>query len=285
MSRFKKILKITFAILVVLLFIFYFLFLNFSSPKSTSEVIDEFQEAFYQPTIKTNSYKGFKYRVLSMQKEIDSSKATLVFVHGAPGSLLDFKNYLADSLLNVKTNMISYDRVGYGFKDKYKVQKSLAFEVEVLKDILHTLDNKKTIIIGYSYGGPIALALKETYQKIILLAPAIYSKVETMPWMLNFYKWKATRWLVPAVWKSASEEKISHVSELEKFENNWVQNSSKIISIHGDEDGIVPYENSLFLKKQFPEEQFKLITIPNTGHALIWTKFEQIKSELLKQLH
>lgn len=285
MSRFKKILKITFAIVVVLLFVFYFLFLNFSSPKSTSEVIDEFKDNMYQPTIKTNSYKGFEYRILSMQKEIDTSKTTLVFVHGAPGSLLDFKKYLADSLLNVKANMISYDRVGYGFEDTHTVQKSLTFEVEILNDVLKTLDKNKTIIVGYSYGGPIALAVKAAYKKIVLVAPAVYSKVEPMPWMLNFYKWKATRWLVPTIWKSASEEKMNHRTELEKFEHNWKLNPSKIISIHGDEDGIVPYENSLFLQEQFPEEQFELITVPDTGHALVWTQFELIKSELLKQLH
>lgn len=284
MKLVKKILKITGIVLIILLLVIYILFVHFSSQKSNSEVIDEFSNTSFQPIIRTNSYKGYEYRLLSMQKKIDSSKTTIVFVHGAPGSLLDFKSYLADSLLNVKTNMISYDRIGYGFKDKNKVQKSLVFEVEVLNDILHTLDNKKTIIVGYSYGGPIALAVKEKYKKIVLLAPAVYSKVEPMPFMLNFYKWKMTRWLVPAIWKSASEEKMNHKTELQKFENNWKLNPSEVISIHGDEDGIVPFENSLFLQAHFPTEQFKLITISNTGHALIWTQFEQIKSELLNQI-
>jgi pimeloyl-ACP methyl ester carboxylesterase len=284
MKRFKKILKIVGSVLVVLLIAIYILFVNFSSQKSNSEVINEFEDSYYKPLLKTNTYKGFDYRVLTMQKEIDTSKTTIVFVHGAPGSLLDFKSYLADSTLNVKTNMISYDRIGYNFKDKNTVQKSLAFEVETLHDVLKNLNRTKTIIVGYSYGGPIALAEKDNYKSIVLLAPAVYSKVEPIPWMLNFYKWKATRWLVPAIWKSASEEKMTHKSELRKFENNWKKNPSQIISIHGNDDGIVPYENSLFLQKQFPATQFKLITIPDTGHSLVWTQFELIKSELLKQL-
>jgi len=284
MKLFKKILKITGAVVVILLLVLYLLFVNFSLPKSNSEVIQEFAGNYYQPLLKTNRYKGFDYRVLSMQKEIDTTKTTLVFVHGAPGSLLDFKNYLADSILNVKANMISYDRIGYNFNDKNTAQKAVAFEVEILNDVLKNLNKTKTILVGYSYGGPIALAVKENYKSIVLLAPAVYSKIEPMPWMLNFYKWKATRWLAPAIWKSASEEKMSHKSELQKFENNWKKNPSQIISIHGNDDDIVPYENSLFLQKQFPAEQFKLITIPDTGHALVWTQFELIKSELLKQL-
>ncbi|WP_301400591.1 alpha/beta fold hydrolase [Polaribacter huanghezhanensis] len=285
MKRLKKILKIVSAIIVVLFLVLYFLFVNFSSPKSNEEVIEEFAESFHKPLLTTNTYKGFEYRVVSMQKEIDTSKTTLVFVHGAPGSLLDFKKYLADSLLNTKANMISYDRIGYNYKDKNTVQKLISFEVEILHDVLKNLKKTKTIIVGYSYGGPIALAVKEKYKSIVLIAPAVYSKVEPMPFMLNFYKWKATRWLVPAIWQSASEEKRTHKSELRKIENNWTTNPSQIICIQGNDDGIVPYENSLFLQQQFPAKQFKLITIPETGHALVWTQFELIKEEILKQVN
>lgn len=243
-----------------------------------------FKKNHHQPIIKTNSYKQFRYRVIAMQKEIDTTLPTLVFVHGTPGSSLDFKRYLADSILNTKANMISYDRVGYNFEDEYLAQKSIDFEVEILNDLTQKLKKENTILIGYSYGGPIALAVKEEYRKIVLLAPAVYSKVEPMPWMLNFYKWKLTRWLVPAIWKSASEEKIAHKEELQKRENNWADNPSNILVIHGNADGIVPYENSLFIQKQFSKERFELVTINDAGHGLIWSNFDFIKTQFLKIL-
>ncbi len=62
-------------------------------------------------------------------------------------------------------------------------------------------------------------------------------------------------------------------------------NPSNVLSIHGDSDGIVPYENSLFLQKQFPENQFELKTIKGAGHALVWSNFDFIKNELLKLSH
>ena len=202
-----------------------------------------------------------------------------------------FKDILDDSqkaftkkIIKIFDEKFKFHLDRYKYATRYKNVDAVSHRDACL-DILKTLDKNKTIIVGYSYGGPIALAVKAAYKKIVLVAPAVYSKVEPMPWMLNFYKWKATRWLVPTIWKSASEEKMNHRTELEKFEHNWKLNPSKIISIHGDEDGIVPYENSLFLQEQFPEEQFKLITVPDTGHALVWTQFELIKSELLKQLH
>ena len=285
MKLFKKILKIVFSILFTLLIVVYLFFVNFSSIKSDEEVLKEFEESIHKPFISYVTFKNFEYRVLSMQEKIDTLKTTVVFVHGAPGSLLDFKKYLADSLLNAKSNMISYDRIGYGFNQTHLAQKSLDFGVEILRNVVKDLNLENTIIVGYSYGGPIALAMKEKFKNIVLLAPSVYSKVEPMPFVLHFYKWKMTRWLVPKIWKSASEEKMNHPQELEKFEKRWIENPSQIIDIHGDEDGIVPFENSLFLKEQFSSKQFELINIPTGGHSLVWSNFTLIKAELLKLLN
>lgn len=285
MRLFKKGLKIVGGVLIILLIAVYFLFVNFSSPKSDDEIKELFKEAKVKVFVDANTYKEFKYRSVSVQKEIDTAKTTLVFVHGAIGSAIDFKRYMADSLMRARFNMVSYDRIGYNYNDETLAQKSLKFEVEMLKDFIKKLNPKKTILVGYSYGGPIALAVKEKYKQIVLLAPAVHSKVESIPFMLNFYKWRITRWLVPRVWKSASVEKITHKFELQKYEQNWKINPSQIISIHGDSDGIVPYENSLFLEKQFPVNQFTLKIINKAGHSLIWSNFEFIKNEFLKLVY
>lgn len=285
MKLVKKILKIITTVLVVLLIAVYMLFVNFSSPKSDAEIHEVFNDVGVALFVAKNTFSGFKYRTVSVQKRIDTSKTTLVFVHGAIGSAIDFKNYMIDSLLRSKFNMVSYDRVGYNYNDKTLAQESLKLEVDVLRDFSKGLNPKKTILVGYSYGGPIVLAMKEKYKHIVLLAPAAYSIVEPMPFMLNFYKWKLTRWLVPHVWKSASLEKMTHKRELQKYEQNWGINPSDIITIHGNSDGIVPYENSLFLQEQFPENQFELRTIHDAGHSLVWSNFEFIKKEFLKLTH
>ena len=105
-----------------------------------------------------------------------------------------------------------------------------------------------------------------------------------MPWLLNVYNWKASRWLIPAIWKAASKEKLSHKTDLQKFENNWDTNPSNIISVHGNEDWIVPYENSLFLNTKFSSKQFELVTLKGAGHGLVWSHFEEIKKQIIQQL-
>ncbi len=281
MKVYRKILKFTTILFLLTLIIVYYLFSSFTSPKSDEVIIEKFNKTV-KPIITQENFKGFKYRKLTIKR--DTILPTLIFVHGTIGSSIDFAEYMKDSLLLSKVNMISYDRIGYNFKDKNPVQESIAFERDMLSDIIKDLNPNKTIILGYSYGGPIALATKQKVNKIILLAPAVYSKVEPMPWAINLYKSSLTRWLIPDVWKEASKEKISHRKDLQRFENNWKNTPNKIISIHGTNDWIVPYENSIHLQNQLPKNQFELISIKDAGHGLVWSNFKEIKQELLKQL-
>ncbi|MDT7832199.1 alpha/beta hydrolase [Flavobacteriaceae bacterium S356] len=281
MRLFKKVLKITFSIVLLVFIGLYIMFYQFTKPKSDEVVMDELTTELVRPKLTKERFKNFEYRMVSVEK--DSSLPTIVFVHGTIGSAVDFKSYLTDSLLLEKANMIAYDRVGYNYKDTHNVQESISFEAAMLDSIIG--DRTNVILVGYSYGGPIALATKKTVKSIVLLAPAVYSKVEPMPSMINVYKWKLTRWLVPPIWKQASREKISHQEDLKKFEDHWGQTNNKVISIHGDADWIVPYSNSLFLEKQFSKDQFKLVTINNVSHELVWSNDTLIKQELLKLLN
>lgn len=282
MKLLKKILKIIGFVLLLLLIGFYILFYTMTAPKSDEKVFEAFSELGVTPLITREKYKTFDFRKVSIVK--DTSLPTIVFVHGTIGSVLDFKEYMADSVLTSKANMIIYDRIGYNFEDENNVQESIAFESEMLEDVVKNLNPKKTILAGYSYGGPIALASKRDYKKVILFAPAVYSKVEPMPWMLNLYKWKLTRWIVPPIWKQASKEKMSHPEDLKNFETKWNQNPNRIVSIHGDGDWIVPYSNSEYLRSIFTEDRFDLVTLPDANHDLIWSRFSEIREQLIKEL-
>lgn len=278
----KKTLKITAWILLLLVVGFYIFFYVATSPKSDETVLEPYKELGIKAELSYEKFKNFDYRKLSIVR--DTTLPTLVFVHGTIGSVRDFERYMKDSLISTKANVLAYDRIGYNYKDKNDVQESIAFEVAMLEDIVKEIPNDNIILVGYSYGGPIALASKQIYKQVVLLAPAVYSKVEPMPAMLNFYKWRLTRGLVPPVWKQASKEKMSHPKDLENFEKTWYTSPSNVVSLHGDQDWIVPFSNSEYLAKQFPKDQFELEVVKEAGHGLIWTHFEEIRNHLLSYL-
>ncbi len=282
MRRFLiKTFKVVGYILVGLLVTILILINIFFKPKTDDDIRKIFSEGNITLQLKTLKFKDVNFRVILTRKELDTTLPNLVFIHGSPGSAMDFKRYLLDKDLNTKANLIAFDRVGYGKWNVGDIRK-ISFEVAMLNSLTSEMDISNTILVGYSYGAPVALASKKEYKKIVLCAPAVYSEVEPMFWMLNFYKWKVTRWLMPNLLKAASKEKLQHQNDLREFEQSWGDNASDIYVIHGDKDWIVPYENSLFIQNQFPKERFELITLKEAGHELIWSRFDEIKRELLK---
>ncbi len=282
MKKLKKFLKISLLVLSTLILILYILFSWFTAPKSDDEVLKSFQGKKIDVKLIHTKFKDFKYRKIEVVK--DSSLPTIVFVHGTIGSVMDFQSYFSDSLLSKRANMIAYDRIGYNYKDENSVQESIAFESEMLQHVIKDVPSKQLILVGYSYGGPIVLASKINTKKMILIAPAVYSKVEPMPSILQFYKWKLTRWIIPSIWKEASKEKLSHPEDLQSFEKKWNENPNQIISIHGDRDWIVPYENSKYLERILPSDQFQLVTLPEANHDLVWSRFKEIRNLILNEL-
>ena len=260
-------------------------FYQFSKPKSTARIVSDFEKLGLVPEVRELPFRGFKVREILMKSTGNSAEVpTLVFVHGTPGSALDFKKYMTDSVLLSKANMIAYDRVGFGVSNAGETQNSIAFDVSLLKEVTKSLDSKNTILVGYSYGGPIALASQEEYKDIVLLAPAVCATVEPMPAILNIYKWKATRWMVPKIWESAAIEKMSHKKELLKYDSVWLDQKSPITVIQGTTDRIVPYGNTLYLEKKFPQNQLSVVTLKDVGHGLVWSRFAEIKKELLLRI-
>ena len=280
----KKILKITGIVIGILLIGLLIAAHIFLKPSSDKKVLERLANTHHKPHITYNTYKDFAYRVVTMQQEIDTLLPTLVFVHGSPGSLLDYGRYYKDSLLNTKANIIGYDRVGYGLGNAGNVQGSIAFELEILHDVIKDIPPEKIVLVGYSYGGPIVLASSKPYKYKVSLASAISGDLEPMFWMLNFYKWRLTRPLIPSLLKAAAKEKFSHLSDLKNYDDKWNVSTAPVIDIQGDKDWIVPYENSKILQQKMKDKDFTMVTIKGGGHGLVWTNFELIKNEILKTL-
>lgn len=274
-----KILGASVLILLILLTVGVY---RFSDRKTDKKIVKIFKKDASNVFIKHLNFKDKDIRVLEMQQIIDTALPILVFVHGSPGSALDFKKYLMDTDLNKNYNIIVYDRIGYGNLNTGEVLNSVQEEVAVLHEVLKDYDVNNIVLLGYSYGGTIALAAPENYKNKIILAGAVRGDLEPMFWVLNLYKWKFTRPLVPKVLRAASQEKLEHVTELSSLEDKWDISTSPILIIHGNKDRIVPYENSLYLKEKIDKKKLTLITIEKGNHSLVWTNFALIKNEILK---
>lgn len=285
MRRLKKILKVVIIIISLLILGTLIAAHLMLKPKSDDKVLEKLDNAYHKPFISYNKYKNFEYRVVTMQKVIDTTLPTLVFVHGSPGSPLDFARYFKDSLLNKKANILGYERVGYGLMNAGNIQGSIKSELEILHDVIKNIPSEKIVLIGYSYGGTIVLASPKNYKFKVSLASAISADLEPMFWTLNLYKWPITRPLIPKSVQAAAKEKYAHLTDLPNYDTLWTFSKSPVVNIQGDKDWIVPYENSLILEYKFRNKDFKMVKIQDSGHELIWSDFDLIKNEILLTLN
>ena len=215
------------------------------------------------------------------------SSPTIVFVHGAPGSLSDYARFLSDKELTQKANVISVDRPGYGYSQFGEPMTSLEKQANTLHQALQRKYGFQDIIlVGHSYGGPViaqmAILFPEIYETIVLLAPALDPQNEKDIKIAKMAKWKMTKWMVPMAMKVAAAEKFSHVSELKNLDKKWGDFSSKAIILHGTSDRLVPFENVAYLENKIPDKKnLKTIILKGEDHFLPWTRFDLIKDELL----
>lgn len=218
---------------------------------------------------------------------LDTAQPVL-FVHGAPGSWDSYLNLLDDTLLQHNFHLISVDRPGYGKSQKRPKKKVYSLE-EQAKSIIIALksnhSNKKAIIIGRSYGAPVAAKLAAMYpdkiEKIVLLSPAIDPDTEKFWWFSNLGKLFLVRWFLPERMNTATDEKYAHIKELKILKNDWKKIRSDVTVMAGGKDWIVDTTNFSFAKKMLIGKNAKFIFIPESGHLISSSRPDLVKKEIL----
>ena len=102
---------------------------------SSSEIDEYFKEDEIKPKLKKNIYGD---RIINYAIVESGDKPLVIFLHGAPGSLSAFIDYLKNKELQKSVNMIAVDRPGYGYSNFGKEETSLqaqAFYIAV--DCIH----------------------------------------------------------------------------------------------------------------------------------------------------
>ena len=215
------------------------------------------------------------------------SNPPLLMIHGAPSNWKAYKNFLTDTVMYNHFQLISVDRLGYGesTSGKQKVVASIEKQAEEIeKTLLCNLSGEKAIIIGRSYGAPIAAKIAanhpEKVLKLILAAPVIDPNHEKYFW----FAYAARTWLVkpflPREYATATDEKFAHSSELKKMIQDWKKIICSVTVIQGGKDEIGDKVNLRFSHRMLNKLKSKFIFIPNAGHYITDEHYDLVKKEV-----
>ena len=211
------------------------------------------------------------------------NKPILLLIHGSPGSWKSFAHFYKDERLLSDFDIITYDRMGFGDNRAGKPHLSLDDHLIVPLEVLNLKENEKreVIIVGHSYGGPVAAKLasilSNRVRKLILVAASMDPELEKMKWYQHVGKLPIIRSLIPSTLDVVNREILGLKAELLKLESQYpIQKDTRII--HGAIDKLVPVENVEYMKRNFP--QFKLRVIKEMRHFVPWSFPHLIKEEI-----
>ncbi len=262
----------------------------FSFTMKNKEIYKHFKKKKMGVKIKYYDFEGKKVRYMETGTK---NKPTVIFVHGAPGSMTGFIDFLSDSNLSASAHLVAIDRPGYGKSGFGKSEVTIKKQAEAMVKVLDDLSiDDSAIFVGHSYGGPIisriAMDYPQKVKSLILAAPAIDPEHEKI-FKISYWivKGSPLRWIIPRGFKVANDEKLNHIDELNKMLPLWEKITVPVTLIHGKKDGLVPFQNATFGQKVLVNSPLRMVTKDDMGHLIPWQNptliYDAIHNYLIKK--
>lgn len=216
-------------------------------------------------------------------------KPKVVFLHGAPGSSRSFIHFLQDTSLTEDAYLIVVDRPGYGLSRHRNSITSLKEQVELLIPLISSSE-EPVILVGHSFGGPLAARMAMDYpdlvDALIFIAPAIDPGLEpSEDWFRLPLSATFLRWLLPPQWRAANDELYFLEEELNKMLPLWENIVVPVTIIQGRQDTHVPAGNARFAKEMLVNSpDVEIIVKEELDHFIPWQQPELIKTAIHNHL-
>lgn len=247
-----------------------------------------FHDHRVEPRINYYTSRGRTVRYLQAG---DQAKATILFIHGAPSSLSYWKGYLTDSSLLEKATLYAVDRPGYGYSGLGDPLPDMNTQAAILKLVLDSLHKAPhpIILVGVSYGAPIACRLAMDYPDLVdglvLIAPPLGPGRERIFWFTYLVENPLIHWVVPPMLKSANREKVHHREELTKMLPLWPRIHAPVMYLQGADDSLVSTANASFAKTHLVNAaSLDIQMIPGRGHLIAFSEKARITKAILDML-
>jgi pimeloyl-ACP methyl ester carboxylesterase len=234
-------------------------------------------------TVHILTTNGFTLRWAEKMAATNQTGFDLVFVHGSPGGAGVWATQFATLATNA--NLFAYDRPGFGKSEPVLTQPHLQMQVDALMTLLACATTNKVLLVGHSYGSPIALlaALKhpEKIRGALLIGGDVDPAQEKPFWVQYFFGWRVTSWVLPRALRQCNREMLTVRADLMAMQQQLPQLVVPVVMLHGDRDPLVPVENVAWLEQQLDvlgkTNLFVKIILPGVNHFIPWEHPEAVE--------
>jgi pimeloyl-ACP methyl ester carboxylesterase len=218
---------------------------------------------------------------------LQAGRPTLLMIHGSPGDAMAFKALLGDTALQRAFNLVSVDRPGYGGTLPPVPERSLAMQAKRVAAVLPLLP-QPVVVMGHSYGGPVALQLALDYpaqvQGLLIVAGSVDPDLEETKFIQKVARWPLVRNLIPNDLYVCNEEILALKNELLKMKPRLAAITQPVTVVQGLEDDLVPPANAAFLEKQLVKAALQVDRYPKLNHFIPFTQPQLVRNAALALL-
>ena len=211
----------------------------------------------------------------------------VVFVHGSPGSLSAFIDFMSDERLLQMAQLVTVDRPGFGESNFGYAEPSLEKQAAEIKPILEKHNRQRPIVlVGHSLGGPVIARMAMDYPDLVdglvFVAPSIDPDLEPKEWFRAPLATPFLKWMLPRVMRASNDEIYKLKPELQKMIPLWPKVRAESIVIQGLRDDLVHPANADFARKMITNAPVKVITVDSMSHFVPWTHPNLIRDAVLE---
>src|SRR4030095_5893016 len=212
---------------------------------------------------------------------------TLVFIHGSPGSWMNYAKYMWDPSLLKRYRMIGIDRPGFGYSDFGKPL-HLQEQTAIISAVLVSQKNDLPMFLfGHSLGGAVVAELAaldpDRYKGIVIAAGALDVSLEKKETWRHIMNVKPLYWFLPGAYGPSNTELLYLKKDLVQLQNEFMNINCEVHFIHGSKDTWVPIGNMAYgMKMMINAKIVTADTIVGADHHIPWKNIDEIKAVLLK---
>jgi pimeloyl-ACP methyl ester carboxylesterase len=216
----------------------------------------------------------------------EDSLPTIVFIHGSPGSWMNYMKFMWDPTMRKKFRIVAIDRPGFGYSN-FGEAMHLQEQCKLLLPVLQQLKTDKPIfLVGHSMGGPIVAKLAaddpSLFKTIVIVAGSIDINQETTETWRKVMNVRPLYWLLPGAFGPSNTELLYLKKDLLSLQSDFKKITCNVLFIHGDKDTWVSIKNIAYgTKMMMNAASISADTLHGADHQIPWKNKEEFTKILL----
>ena len=210
----------------------------------------------------------------------------IVFIHGTPATAAVFGEQFRHPF--PRANLAALDRPGFGASGPNRRRPSLEDQANAIGVLLTNETTRRTILVGHSYGAPVALlaALKFTNEVagVVLIGGSVDPAQERIYAIQRAANWPIVAWVVPRSLRQCNRELLTLRGDLVRLQPELPALAVPVVMLHGGKDHQVPVANVDYLRTQFAAagktNLFDQLVFPNYNHFIPWEHPDAVEAAI-----